>query len=267
MSFHFSRLSSRPLPQHRFAGVTALLAVVSSILCGVIAAPTLAQTPEDDTISVTYHNDDGGVSMITEPVENIGGVPTSQLTVPDAALSKAETAFANVEDGTAFVVTPTIDPQLLLTFNLKNDVISPPTSPFIIRSLTYTLQDAPDFYFDSLFPFGPSSSRFTADFTDRIGSTGTRFRSLVFTAIQTDSFSGLTFGDSEEFRFAINVPGTIGRNYGVQLRSNGAQQAEFDIPSTYAPEPGAASLLLLGLVCLPAAGAKVRRIRRTRRSA
>jgi hypothetical protein len=231
--------------------MAALLAALTPALVGVLAVPALSQTPEDDIIGVAYQSADGGVETITAPVLTSTGTPTATVLVPDAEYSAEDNSFASLEDGSAFVVTPTIDPELRLFYNLTN------LSDELLTSLTFTLESAPDFYFDSQSGFEPRSSRFTGVFAEPLDGSRTRFRSLIFTT--SSGFNGLTIGSSEQFSFAINVPGTIGKSYGVQLRANGEPELPFSIAAT-APEPGSASLLVLaGAVCLPIAGLKVRR--------
>jgi hypothetical protein len=258
MTFYSSRPSDRAKRLLRGAGTIAALTAFSAALVGISSAPALAQDP-NDTIGVTYQSDGGGENTITGPVTagGTGGIPTATVVVPDAQYSADDNSTASLDDGSAFVVTPTIDPELRLFYTLVNRTSSP------LTVLTFTLQEADGYYYDSASAFTPRAGQFDATFDDLITGTTTHYRSLIFTAAA--GTGGLTVGGSKEFSFAVIVPATTGQSLGVQLRPNDAPIIPFDIPNIAAPEPGSASLiLLLGTVSLPIAGVRIRRRRLSR---
>ena len=269
MQSHHSRLvNSARLIKHSFSLAALALGVSVNLAALGILAPQRAAAQTQ--VSITYLRDTtgpGGVVSTAQSSFVSSGVATVSVLASftgngynfggSGSFLQPPPGEAAISDGDSFIVTPIIDPDLYLNYQLHNE------SGFDLSSLTFTLAPTSDLYFFSTTDFPTASSALlgTPTFGGFIGRN--TFNGNVRNAYKSVTFSSsragetLTSNGQGIFSLAIHIPdASIGQSFAAVISPNGLAPLAF--PAT-APEPGTLSLLLpLGLVLGAATRAKWR---------
>jgi hypothetical protein len=276
MLFQNSRLANSAGPGRHFVALAASVVFCLASI-GAFSANTAAQAQSQTQVTLTYLRDTEGPGGVVDTA-------TSQFVRPGVARVSVFASFtgqgygffggnqiapsdtvpdgtAQVDNGEAFIVTPIIDPDLYLNYQLHNE------SGVNITSLTFTLDPSLELYFFQTQDFPTASTALLG--TPLFGSP---VSSLSFNGVQRDAFKSVTFsslrGESLPidgqgiFSLAIHVPeGQLGQKFYGIISPNGLPPLA--VPGTSAPEPGSLALLLPAGIALGAAvRVKARRYKR-----